>query len=216
MNRTMSEYAAKQFTEAEVRKRLSEVVTSVELVDEFTSNYLSHQDHIQRTLLGPHDGDDWEEWRNRVEEEELGDDEVILDAARVLWNDDSLGLSDAEVDERLLAVVIHVLMWGFDDSWSELYSILHSSVDEDPRKYEIAKDILMDGRFLGSVQAMLSALSDVREASIIEELDPVVRMWAMRGEEAAYPTARLWSRLLGDDEAAKYWAYKMGHRPTPN
>lgn len=215
MNRSMSEYAAKKFTETEVRKRLSEVITSVELVDEFTSNYLSHQDHIQRTLLGPHDGDDWEEWRNRVEEEELSDDEVIVDAARVLWNDYSLGLSDAEVDERLVAVIIHVLMWGFDDSWYELYQVLESSVDESPRRVGLAKDILTDSRFQRPIRGVLTSLSDEKDKSLIEELFPVVLEHGLRGEEAAFRTARMWSSQLGDLDGARYWSAKMTGRSVP-
>lgn len=215
MDRTLSEYAAKQFSSDEVRKKLAEAISSKELVDEFADSYAMHQDHIQRALLGPHDGEEWEEWNFLLEEKHPGDGVVLVESGRVLWNDMDVELSDSEIDARLVAVVVHVLMWGFDDSWYDLYSILDSSVDEDPRKYGLAKDILVDGRFLGSVRAFLSSLSSRREASIIEELNPVVREWAIRGEEAAYPATRLWCGLLGDHAEAKYWAYRMGDRPTP-
>lgn len=215
MERILSEYAAKLFTEVEVRDRLADVITSEHLVNEFTGYYVAHTEHVRRTLLGPHDGDDWDQWRFMVEDDDLTGGAAMVEAGRVLWNDTSVELPDAEVDARQFAVIIHAVLCGFDDSWYELYGLLDMSVDEDPRKYGVAKDLLTDGRLPESARAILSSLSDVRDKEVIEELDPVVRRYAMREEKAAYPVARTWARLRGDHEEAKYWAYKMGDRPTP-
>lgn len=214
MDRDLSKYAAMDFAEAEVRSKLSSVITSPELVDRFTGDYLSNTGHVREVLRDPKGGDIWEEWGWLAEEPGNDDGYLMVQAGRVVWNEPSDD-DDDTLDSRLTAFCVHSLMCGFEDSWGRLVGMLFLPVDPDESGYELAEDILSNDDLAIAIGGALVHVSDCRDPEILFALMPHVRKWAERGHEVTYPVMRQWSRILKDFDGAKYWAFRMGARPTP-
>lgn len=185
MKKPLAEYGERVFTELEVRERLSEVIATPELLNKFADDYLSSHAHLQGLFYGQRDGDEWEQWEYLVEDSKLTDGEAIVEAGRVVWNNFSDDLDDEVIDARLAAVIVHSLVLGFDNGWVDLYSLLDSAVDEDIRKYDLARDVLTHPELESSVNTMLSWLKEARQSSVIDRLMPLVETYAEQGNQEA-------------------------------
>lgn len=185
MEKPLEEYGERIFTEAEVREKLSEVITDTELIDEFTNNYTANHAHLHGLFSGQHHGEEWEQWEYSVEDERLADGEAIVRAGQVVWNNSDADLEDEVVDARLSAVIVHSLLFGFDNGWYGLYDLLDSAVDAKSNKFGLAKDILLHPELKSSVEAILSSLKHERQPSVIDQLMPLVEVYAKNGNVEA-------------------------------
>lgn len=185
MKKPLAEYGERVFAELEVREKLSEVIATPELLNKFADDYSSSHAHLQGLFYGQHDGDEWEQWEYLVEDSKLTDGEAIVEAGRVVWNNFSDDLDDEVIDARLAAVIVHSLVLGFDNGWVDLYSLLDSAVDEDIRKYDLARDVLTHPELETSVNTMLSWLKEARQSSVIDRLMPLVETYAEQGNQEA-------------------------------
>ena len=208
MGRTLEQYASRMFSPEEVRSRLAEVITDGSLIDDLESSYSENHDHIRRALLGPYDGDYWEEWKYSVESGDSDAGALIIAAGRVLWNDMKSPLTDAELDAQLIAVIIHALMWSHADSWYALVRVMYDAVDRDPRYFGLLEDLLIDGRNGSVTDQVLSHLEGERDVVMIRRLFPIVEKYGEAGNKQACRVLRFWSNALGDYGATHYWALR--------
>lgn len=202
----LEQYASRMFSQEEVRSRLAEVITDGSLIDDLGSSYSENHDHIRRALLGPHDGDEWEEWQYSVEGGDSDAGALIIDAGRVLWNDMESPLTDAELDAQLIAVIIHALMWGYVESWYELTRVMDGALGRDPRYRGLLEDLLTNGQNNSLIDRVLSDLEGERDVAMIRRLFPVVEKHGQTGNRRACRVLRFWSNSLGDRDATSYWA----------
>lgn len=205
MEKPLEEYGERIFTEAEVREKLSEVITDTELIDEFTNNYTANHAHLHDLFSGQHHGEEWEQWEYSVEDERLADGEAIVRAGQVVWNNLDADLEDEVVDARLSAVIVHSLLFGFDNGWYDLYDLLDSAVDEKSNKFGLAKDILLHPELKSSVEAILSSLKHERRPSVIDQLMPLVEVYAKNGNVRACRRMRDFNVAKKDHDEIMRW-----------